>query len=186
MHHKVLFKWLPLAFLTTVLAGLSYVAVQQSYRQSANDPQIQMSEDISAALANGATVQSFIPMAKVDMATSLAPFVIIFNDTGMPVASSGVLDGQAPVPPPGVLAYAREHGQNRLTWQPKPTVRSAIVVTRYSNGYVLAGRSLREVERRVGQLTFRVFLAWVIGVVGTFLLVAFREKVFGAPIQRIE
>ena len=66
---KIFLKWLPLACLATFLAGLGYVAVQQSYRQSANDPQIQMSEDISAALASGAPVQALVSPVKVNMAT---------------------------------------------------------------------------------------------------------------------
>jgi hypothetical protein len=53
--------WFVLAVVTTVLSGLIYLAVQQSYRQSANDPQIQMAEDGAAALENGSPIQILFP-----------------------------------------------------------------------------------------------------------------------------
>jgi hypothetical protein len=42
-------RWLPLAVAITILAGLVYATVQQSLRQGANDPQIQLAEDTAAA-----------------------------------------------------------------------------------------------------------------------------------------
>ena len=42
--------WVPLTIGTTLLCGLVYLATQQSIRQGANDPQIQMAEDAAAAL----------------------------------------------------------------------------------------------------------------------------------------
>ena len=50
---NILRYWLPLAAVTTLLCGLIYLAVQQSLRWGANDPQIQMAEDAAAALAAG-------------------------------------------------------------------------------------------------------------------------------------
>ena len=41
-------------------------------------------------------------------------------------------------------------GEDRLTWQPEPGVRSATVVVHYQGaqaGFVMAGRSLREVGK---------------------------------------
>jgi hypothetical protein len=59
-----------------------------------------------------------------------------------------VLDGKTPLPPLGVLDSVRRSGEDRITWQPAPGVRQAIVVTRFQHGFVLAGRSLRLVEQR--------------------------------------
>lgn len=151
--------WLPLAAGITVLAATAYVAVQQDIRISANDPQIQMSEDGAAALAGGKAAQSLVSAEKVDISTSLAPFLMVMDETGKAVASSAQLDAQSPLPPSGIFDYARQHGQNRLTWQPGQGVRIAAVVTYYTgsagSGFVLAGRSMREIERRedvVGQI----------------------------------
>jgi hypothetical protein len=50
---KTFKKWFPLAILSIVVFGSLYVVVQQIYRHSANDPQIQMAWSASAMLAEG-------------------------------------------------------------------------------------------------------------------------------------
>ena len=96
---------------------------------------------------------------------------------------------QIPVPPGGVFDYVRQHGQERISWQPilgttsdkdqksalnggvtphGHGVRIAAVVQRVAQvgnapgGFVLAGRNMREVESRehlVGQLAMLAWLA---------------------------
>ena len=53
-----------------------------------------------------------------------------------------------------------------MTWQPQSGVRVAQVSVPWSGGTVLAGRSLREVERRIDQLLLLVAAAWVAGLAG--------------------
>ncbi len=166
--------WLPLAIIVTALCCLIYFAVQQNYRQSANDPQIQMAEDYAMLLNGNVQPQTIISGAKVDVAKSLSPFVIIYNDTGTPVASNAMLDGAIPTLPSGVFNYVKQHGEDRLTWQPKPGVRSAIVVTSFNGqqaGYVVVGRSLREVEVRENTLGIAVFITWIAALSSTFFAI---------------
>jgi hypothetical protein len=149
----ILRRWLPLAVALVVMAGLIYTAVQQDLRQSANDPQIQIAEDTARSLEHGQAFQPPTP-GQVDMATSLAPWAIVYDENGRPLVSTAVLDGGIPTPPAGVFAYTRQHGEDRLTWQPRPGVRSATVMVHFggaSPGFVMAGRSLREVEQRSDQ-----------------------------------
>jgi hypothetical protein len=151
----ILASWLPMAILTVGICFLVYGAVQQALRQSANDPQIQMAEDAAAALAKGAAVEAVVPAAEVDVQHSLAPFLIVYDDNGTVLKTSGLLNGQVPPLPPGVLGYTRIRGQDRVTWEPQHGVRMAAVVVRYQgqqSGYVLAARSLREVEKREDQV----------------------------------
>lgn len=172
---SILKHWLPLAAVTTALCGLVYVAVQQGLRQSANDPQIQMAEDAATALGAGETVESLLPTTKIDIAHSLAPFLIVFDDAGKPVASSGLLHDQLPTLPGGVLDYVSTHGEDRITWQPESGVRIAAVVTNYTGatpGFVLAGRSLREVEKREAQAQFEAGAAWLAALGVSLILVA--------------
>ncbi len=170
---QFLLAWLPIITTVTILAGLIYVGVQQSYRQLANDPQIQLSEDFANNLADGQKPSSLIPTAKVDLASSLDPYIIIYDDNGKVLASMADLNGQTPPIPKGVFDYTKSHNQDRLTWQPAKGVRSAIVVTRYTSsgqsGYVVAGRSLREIEVREDQLLKLVVAAWFVGLVLTFI-----------------
>lgn len=160
--------WLPLAVLTILMSGLVYVAVQQDYRNSANDPQIQMALDARNALENGAAAQSLVPTSQVDIAQSLAPYLAIYDASGQVVAASATLHGQPLVVPPGVFDSARAMPMDVLTWMPEPGVRSAIVVVHYSQGYVLAGRSLIQVEDRETNLEKIVGAACVVTLVVTF------------------
>lgn len=172
----VLVSWLPFAVAITVLSGLVYAAVQQSYRQTANDPQIEIAEDVGAQIAAGTDPKNLDSSAKVDIGTSLSPYVIIADADGKVVASTAKLGSESPVPPKGVLDAAKTSGQNRVTWQPKAGVRSAIVVVPIEgkNQFAIAGRSLREVESRVSELVQMVAIAWAVALLGTLAAMSLR------------
>ncbi len=169
-------RWLPIAFVICCFCGLSYLTVQQSYRQTANDPQIQMAEDDAAALSAGTPSSTIIPSGKIDIAGSLAPYVVVYDETGKSVAGNGYLENALPSLPSGIFAAARNNGEDRVTWQARPGVRSAIVVTHINGmtgGFVMAGRSLREIEMREDALTLDTGIVFVFAIVGSFILVAF-------------
>ncbi len=159
------------AFIGVVFLTI-YAAVQQSYRQSANDPQIQIAEDAAASLDGGGAFQSVILPTRIDIATSLSVFTTVFNDAGQPIGSSGYLRGEMPTLPPGVFDHVRSEGEDRFTWQPENGIRDAVVVTKYSGGFVMAGRSLREVEKREGALLAEVVTGWAISLIIGFCCVA--------------
>ncbi len=172
---KTLLKWLPLAFTITVLCGLVYVAIQQDYRQNANDPQVQVTEDTADAISNGlVTPEAYAFNQKTDVAKSLSPFMVIYDNQGKPITASGLLNAQAPIPPAGVFNIAQNHDDYRFTWQPQKGVRLATVVRKYStpnsSGYVLMGRSLKEVEKREDSLLWLVLAAWIVALAGSFVL----------------
>lgn len=180
---NILRQWLPLAALATGLCGLVYLSAQQGLRAGANDPQIQLAEDAAAALAGGAAPAAQAPGGPVNVADSLAPFVMVFDAQGALLASSGQLHGAPPALPAGVLDYVKAHGEDRVTWQPEPGVRIASVVTAYtgaSAGFVLAGRSLREVEKREDQAMGLAALAWAACLAATLAAVVLFEWVWGA------
>ena len=131
-----------------------YAAVQQSYRLGANDPQIQLAGDIAAEMSAGSLPQDAVDAhgTKVDPSTSLGIFATIVDSNGTVTASDMSLGGSAVVPPRGVLVASSVSHQNRVTWQPQDGTRIALVVQAYkhdnNSGYVLVGRSLKEVEVR--------------------------------------
>ncbi|MDP3646080.1 MAG: hypothetical protein Q8R25_03255 [bacterium] len=169
---RIFISWLPLAIAITGLCFLVYGTVQQNYRQSLNDPQIQMAEDIGHLLGMGTEYTVAIPANKVDIAGSLAPWVNVYDGEGNPFVGNGYLDEVLGKPPYGVLQDG-----NRVTWQPNTGARQAIVVYEVprmeSSLYVVVGRSMREVEEREGQLSGFVFLAWITMLGTTFLAKAF-------------
>jgi hypothetical protein len=145
-------SWLPLAVAIVALSGLVYLTAQQMLRQGANDPQIQLSEDFAASLTSSKSPSGDFPARQVEISTSLTTFLMVFDDTGKVLISNALLDGVTPQYPAGVFEYVRQHGQDRVTWQPRKGVRHATVVTRFEgragSGFVMAGRSLRVVEER--------------------------------------
>ncbi len=183
----LVYNALVLAALSTGLALALYAIPQQVLRQGANDPQIQMSTDVAAALnrmglKDGAKPATLgLPAAAVDMAESLSPFLIVYDDQGQVVTSNAQLNGQTPTPPKGVLDYVRTHGEERVTWEPiahSHAVRIAAVVERVNGpqpGFVLAGRSMREVEDRIAQVRLMARLTWF----GMLAVIAVGTAVFG-------
>ena len=173
-------RWLPTWAGVTALALLVYAAVQQGHRTVADDPQIQLAEDAARALAGGADPRAIVGGTPVDLARSLAVWTTVFDAANRVLASNAVLDGATPAPPAGVLDAARAQGENRLTWQPRPGVRSATVsvaVPGEARRVVTVGRSLREVERREDRLARMAGLAWLAASLGSLLAAALAEGV---------
>ena len=172
---KTVKRWLPWVFLSTCICGLVYAAVQQSYRQSANDPQIEMAEDAATAIETAMATPALVPSGTVDIGTSLAPYIVFYDSDGNPTGGNGQLNGQLPTLPAGVFASASTTGEERVTWQPEPGVRSAIVVVAIRGpepGFVMAGRSLREVEARENSLELMTDAIWIFTLIGTFIAVS--------------
>ena len=174
---RALFRsWLPLAAAITGLCLLVYVTVQQSFRTGANDPQVQLAEDATSQLASGTrpeSLRAIVASPSVDMEQSLATFVIVYTERGTVLVGTGMLGGRVPVPPAGVFTFAREHGEERVSWQPTRRARIAAVVrhtTAGSGAFVLAGRSLREVEVRELSLRTMCAIAWMVLLTATFAL----------------
>ncbi len=162
-------NWIPLTITITALCLFIYASVQQDIRQSANDPQIQIAEDLRESLNSGKKIEELITVNNIDLNKSLASFVIIFDEQDHPVSSQASLDGKMPVPPAGVFEYVGRQGQERFTWQPKQNVRIAAVVVKYSKGYILVGRSLREVEKRENWILTMAGITWVGTLFVTFV-----------------
>ena len=186
---------MPLAAVITILSVLIYAAVQQNYRQSLNDPQIQIAEDAAAALKKQIPVNQIIPVGDVetvDIAKSLSPWIAIYDSEGEPLLSTGALDGSMPTPPKGVFTTTRStsasaalYAENRVTWQPQAGVREALVVVSIGReslkgdpAYVVVGRNMREVEAREKNLSVMVFFAWLTAIVFSLLFKATEYYLF--------
>jgi hypothetical protein len=171
-------NWLPLAVGLTGLCIVVYASGQQVYRQSLNDPQIQIVQDMAARIASGASATSTVSKSSVDIAASLSTFVVVYDGSGKPIVSSGLLDGKIPVPPPGVFAYASSNTDDRLTLEPEPGVRIAAVVKAIpqGKGFVLAGRNMRVVETRISDLGNMLLLGWIVLMIATFATTVISKK----------
>lgn len=164
--------WLPFAVVLTVVVGLVSVTVQQTYRQGADDPQVQLAEDTVTTLVKQQSLPAGPPA--VDVRNSLAPFINVYDIKGQLVRNGVTVDGQPPTLPPGIFEETRQHGEQDFTWQPTPGVRIAAVVRGYDRGFLLAGRSLRVVEQREDILRWQVLTAWLFGLVASAAAVGLR------------
>jgi len=172
--------WLPSVLLISFIACALYVTVQQIYRQGADDPQIQMAIDAARALEAGRTPAMVAPYEEsIDISLSLAPFLAVFDERGRLLSSTGALHREDIRLSAGAFDYARAHGEHRFTWGPEPGVRQAVVLVRYERGgvkgFVLAARSLREVEERIATFTRNItlasFVAFLLSLILSFLIV---------------
>jgi hypothetical protein len=153
------------AMIVTILSGLIYASVQQVYRTAANDPQIEKARDIAHRVSYKKPVAEFVNPDTVDLRQSLATFIQLYDNSGKLTASTGFIEKTAPIVPAGVLETARQKGEDDVTWQPVPEVRLASVIVytgRRDGGYVLAGRSLLEVEKREANLQTMALLCWLL------------------------
>lgn len=164
----------------TVILAFSLVACRQILRWSADDPQVQMAKDAAYILGKGASTSAVTSAGRVvDVEQSLASFIMVYDDNERIIQGSGKMGDSYPVPPHGVFNYVKNHGENRVTLEPKKGLRIAAVVIRVQgnfSGYVLAGRSLAEVEKRMAAISWEFFAAWLLGTLAIFGGYWFRSR----------
>ncbi len=164
MKNSSLLTHVAVAIIITGIILLVYAAVQQTYRSTANDPQLQIARDLSAAISSGKSINNQLPYDTIDLSRSLAVFAEIFDKNGNPLQSTGLLNGAPPKPPAGIFEYANENVEDVLTWQPKNNVRMAMVFEKINapgEGFVAAGRSLKETEVRENNLVKMIGITWI-------------------------
>jgi hypothetical protein len=150
--------------LITILCVLIYAAVQQAYRTSGDDPQIELASEIKDHLEQSRPLGNIFPKDTIDLTKSLAVFVMLCDSAGQVIRSSAILNNATPVLPGGIFEVAKMSGKDQVTWQPQKNVRIAIVAVKANTGgikYVVVGRSLREIEVRESNLLSMVFVTWI-------------------------
>lgn len=165
--------WLSAVIITVLVFGTIYAAVQQSQRSDANDPQIQLAEDTATLLNNGTNPKS-LKYDRINMASSLAPYVNIYTKNDRSIVGSGYLNGSIPIPPAGLLASSKGKDYSAITWQPQYNVRVASVAVAADNYYILSGRSLQKVEineNRTFDISALGCLVSLLVLSGTYLIV---------------
>lgn len=157
--------WLAIVGTATILLITAYTLAQQSTRLAANDLPLSTAQTIKHGLASGAQPSDVIPAIKTDLRTDSTVFVTITDGSEHILASSATLDGQPSLPPAGTFAFAKDHGSDHFTWQPKTNVRLATFILRYgtapNDGFIITGQSLTQVEDRIGTYGWLALAAWL-------------------------
>jgi len=169
-------NWLGYAAVVTLLCFLVYIIAQQNFRQSANDPQYQLAQDAVNAINKGTDPKQLTGTQSLDIASTLLPYVLIYDTNDNTIGNNVTLDGRTPKLPDGVLNEARSNGTNVITWQPRSGVRQATVMMAAHKGYlVVAGRSLRNTEDHIATLGGQVLFGWIASLIAMLLVVVLQE-----------
>ncbi len=157
-------SYITVAALITIIMLLIYAGLQQVYRTGLNDPQVQLVQDVCTQLETGKQVSEIIPGSAFDISRSIAPFITLYDAQGKPLRSNGLLNGQMPMLPQGVFEEVKKNGEYEVSWQPRSAVRMAMVINKVNGGvvqYVASGRSMQQVEKRIGNMSLMFFMAWL-------------------------
>ena len=166
--------------LLTFIWGLAYVIPQQILRRGANDPQLEIARESAGSMAEGEVPDFLLKNPnKVDIAKSDQPYLIIFDSNKKVMASTAVWGTQDPVPPLGVLDYAKKHGVDKVTWAPASGVRQAIVALPFNgkhSGYVVVGRNLVPTEKKEDWAFKFAFSGWIVSIIAVISLLSVKNR----------
>jgi hypothetical protein len=172
---KHIFKILVIVVFISLISLMVYGTMQQTLRQGINSVPVQLATDAVNKLESGVSAKSVPIPANIEISKSFSPFVMIFDQNKKVLVSSAMLNGATPVIPQGIFDNVAKSGQGRVTWQPQPGVREAIVVDSYSadgaKGYVVAGTSLKESEAVTDKVGRDIFIGWII--FNTFAIISY-------------
>ncbi|TXN32472.1 hypothetical protein [Lacisediminihabitans profunda] len=157
--------WLAGAVVLTALFGSLYIALQQGERLGADDAPARLASQVASELRGG--YRSALSPRTVDLSSSLAAFVIVYDSGDRPVSGNGELDGRLASVPRGVLDDTRrDRSVHHVTWQPGPGLRFSTVEVAVGQRVVLAGQSLAPTEARIDSLGLLIAAGWA----GTMVL----------------
>ena len=80
----------------SIIMATVYVVVQQNYRTSANDPQIQMAQYLKERLEQGKSIEHLLPPDSIDLKKSLQVYTTFFDGSGKPVSTTAYLNNTIP------------------------------------------------------------------------------------------
>ncbi len=143
--------WIGALVILIAFVGLVYGVAQQIERQGADDAPLRLASQVADEVTAGSS-STVDALPRVDLSKSLAPFVVVFGADGTPIAGNGYDHGTLASPPAGVIADARAHGEDQVSWQTASGLRFATVSLKAGDQVVMAAQSLAPSETRTGQL----------------------------------
>lgn len=146
--------------MATVALGTTYLVAQRIEREGADDAAWRLASQVVGELKLGSTT-TVDALPPVDLSTSLAPFVIVFDKTDAAVAGTGFLHGTLASVPSGVLDAARANGSHHVSWQPERGLRFATSGVAIGRWVIVAGQSLKPAEARTDSIGILVLAAWL-------------------------
>ncbi len=167
--------------------ALVYIVAQQTIREQANHPQIELATEIANYLEENPTrvptalgfVRSQLVNRQINLAKSQMTFGIIYNEKKQAIESTAKLNGKVPELPAGVLENVEKTGINKFTWEPQKDVRIASVIVKVNGnkvGYVLVGKSLSETEKLEHKVLLYSLSVWIGGLAISLILILLGQR----------
>lgn len=144
-------RYIVAALVLTLSFGSLSGAVLWYNRSAAFDMPNMLATEYGSYIREGVE-PSALQMEPVLIKSSYAPFIIVSDKTGKPVAGSANLDTQLPSLPKGVVEHATAKKNHAVVWSPIEDKQFATVTVKAGNYYVTAGQSLERVQQRCQQL----------------------------------
>ncbi len=174
----VLDRYRVIAIFLVLVAIFSIVFISICYtgrlvlRQQANDPQIEVTEQVAGIIRQGAPLEAIVGTAQqIDLSESDALFVAIFDKDKNLAGSTALVNGQPISVPSENFDLAKLQGDYRFDLEVTEGRKMAAVLKPVDeNAYVLAGRSLAEFEKRADTLSLPIWIGWGISVLLALVL----------------
>ncbi len=163
---KKYLRLLSILTIVTIVFGTMYALIQQQNRVQANDIPTMLAQETVNSLADGGSIPEGY-FGRMNVLKTSAPFVMIYDKKGVPIAGSGYLAGKIAELPAGVIKHAKPGKNHAVTWAPVKDKRFATVTVASDSYYVVAAQSLTNVESRMGHLT----IIWLVGYLLTVALI---------------
>lgn len=169
---RTLIIFLLLALLSTLIFGSIYVAGNQILRSLADDPQVEVVEQVANLMKQDIPLEAILGQAEqIDISENNGLFVMIFDKDKKLVGSSAVIGEETPQLPTESFDTANASTGNRFTWKPKEGIRSAVVLKQIGDkGYAAAGKSLKETDYRTRNMATAIVLAWTLSLLTSLAL----------------
>jgi hypothetical protein len=166
--------WVAAAVIITVVFATMYLTLQQIGRQAVN---------IGPAAAAAAQVQQIdldpSTRPRLELTKDSGTFVVVYGDDNKAIFTTVTLHGTVPNLPVGVLDTTRAAGTEAVTWQPKPSLRMAVVTREAAGKVVVAGQSLTPVESSDKRTQLVLTAGWLTSIVvlaAAYAVTAFNSR----------
>lgn len=170
--YRTVVIFVTLVLILTVIFGSIFTIGQQVLRGDSDYPQVEVIQQVEGIIKQGVPLDVIVNSEEaIDLESSMSLFVMIFDKDKNLVGSSAKIGGQSPTPSAENFDLAKSKGENRFTWQPEKGVRVAAVLKPVGdNAYVLAGKSLKETDKRVKTLAVYTLIGWASAIILSVLL----------------
>lgn len=173
-YHRLLYAFV----VVTIVFATIYAVMQQQNRQQANDMPTMIATEAAAQLNNGLSLTG-LAVGKVDVRTSLMPFLTVYDKQGKVVAGSGWLLGKVAQLPTGVVQHATLGKNHYVTWSPATGLRFATATVATEKYYVVGAQSLKSTEHRIDQLGWLVLYGYIIALAAVVWAYVFSKPACG-------